>query len=434
MAKVSIVIPVYNVERYLRECLDSVKNQTLQDIEIICVDDGSKDSSGAILDEYANNDERFRIIHKQNEGYGKAMNIGMATATSPYIGIVESDDYIASNMFETLYTIIEKYKVDVVKSDHYEFCENYKGKYIEDYIPIINDEKYFDLYGKVLNVKEHECVLGFRKYTWSGLYRTSFLRQKKIAHNETSGAAFQDNGFWFQSMIMHSSIYFVKQAFYRYRIDNINSSIHSKGNPFAVCNEYDFIDSILQRMEAEGLPFYKWSTYIRIKDSANCITRVSNDNKEKLAKRVREEFLKASNLGRVDYNLYPSWCSEKNFKIVANPCAYAEDEKRKAEKLQKLVSNPVIIIYGAGEIGTKIYNSLREKGFSKKIYFAVSDDSFQGREIRGIPVNNINVLKKYVKEAFVIISVGKKNVEVVEQNVKKLQFEHWIHYSELELF
>ena len=94
MAKVSIVVPVYNVERYLEECLNSIKIQTLKDIEIICVDDGSTDLSAQILDNYAKKDNRFHVIHKQNEGYGRTMNIGISKATAPYVGIVESDDII----------------------------------------------------------------------------------------------------------------------------------------------------------------------------------------------------------------------------------------------------------------------------------------------------------------------------------------------------
>ena len=96
MPKVSVIIPVYNVEKYLRQCLDSVINQTLKDIEIICVDDGSTDNCPNILDEYAAKDARIKIIHKKNEGYGKAMNVGISHASGEYIGIVEPDDYIDS--------------------------------------------------------------------------------------------------------------------------------------------------------------------------------------------------------------------------------------------------------------------------------------------------------------------------------------------------
>ena len=92
--KVSILVPCYNVEKYLKQCLDSIVNQTLQDIEIICINDGSTDSTLDIIKQYAKNDDRFVVIDKQNEGYGKSMNRGLDAATGEYIGIVESDDWI----------------------------------------------------------------------------------------------------------------------------------------------------------------------------------------------------------------------------------------------------------------------------------------------------------------------------------------------------
>ena len=119
MPKVSVVIPVYNVEKYLRQCMDSVVNQTLREMEIIAVDDGSTDSSGAILDEYAAADPRVKVIHKANGGYGIGMNTGFDAATGEYIGIVESDDYADPEMFETLYNRAKLYDLDVVKSGFY---------------------------------------------------------------------------------------------------------------------------------------------------------------------------------------------------------------------------------------------------------------------------------------------------------------------------
>ena len=101
--KVSIIIPVCNVEVYLRECIESALNQTLKEIEIICVNDGSTDGSLRILKEYAAKDKRVKIIDKENAGYGHTMNIGMDMAQGEYIAILESDDYILPNMMQTLY-------------------------------------------------------------------------------------------------------------------------------------------------------------------------------------------------------------------------------------------------------------------------------------------------------------------------------------------
>ena len=85
--RVSLLVPIYNVEKYLRECLDSARNQTLQDIEVICINDGSKDSSRTIIQEYLDADERFRVIDKENSGYGVSMNMGLEAARGDYVGI-----------------------------------------------------------------------------------------------------------------------------------------------------------------------------------------------------------------------------------------------------------------------------------------------------------------------------------------------------------
>jgi len=117
--KVSIIVPIYNVEKYLKECIESLLNQTLMQIEIICVNDGSTDRSLQIAQEYSQKDNRLIIIDKQNYGYGHTMNRGLEIAKGEYIGIVESDDFVKENMFEILYNLAKKHDVDVVKSNFY---------------------------------------------------------------------------------------------------------------------------------------------------------------------------------------------------------------------------------------------------------------------------------------------------------------------------
>ena len=114
--KVSVVIPVYNTEEYLRECIESLRTQTLSEIEIIIVDDGSKEECARICDEIAETDERIRVIHKENAGAGLARNAGIAEARGEYVGFVDSDDYVAPEMFETLYGAAMKYGADLVLS------------------------------------------------------------------------------------------------------------------------------------------------------------------------------------------------------------------------------------------------------------------------------------------------------------------------------
>ena len=113
-AKISIIVPVYKVEPYLRKCLDSIVGQTYQKLEIILVDDGSPDSCGAICDAYAARDERIRVIHKENGGVASARNAGLDAATGDYIGWVDSDDWIEADMFECLLKGAEDYDADIV--------------------------------------------------------------------------------------------------------------------------------------------------------------------------------------------------------------------------------------------------------------------------------------------------------------------------------
>lgn len=114
--KVSVIVPVYKAEKYLNRCVDSIRNQTLKDIEIILVDDESPDNSPAICDEYAQTDSRIKVIHKKNAGAGMARNSALEIATGEYVGFTDADDFIDCNMFEELYNAAKKYEAELVIS------------------------------------------------------------------------------------------------------------------------------------------------------------------------------------------------------------------------------------------------------------------------------------------------------------------------------
>lgn len=141
MCKISVIIPVYNVELYIERCLESIINQTYKNLEIILVNDGSTDKSGTICDEYALKDSRIRVIHQKNGGLSSARNRGLDIATGEYIGFVDSDDWISTDMYQTLLTIALKYEVDIVECGVQQvYC--YKDFFYEDNIEI-NEDKIF---------------------------------------------------------------------------------------------------------------------------------------------------------------------------------------------------------------------------------------------------------------------------------------------------
>ena len=121
---ISIIVPVYNVEKYLSRCVDSILAQTFRDFELILVDDGSTDNSAEICNKYAAKDSRIKVIHKENGGQSSARNNGLEIAIGKYIGFVDSDDWISTDCFEYLYTLIEKFNADAVSADFVFAYEN----------------------------------------------------------------------------------------------------------------------------------------------------------------------------------------------------------------------------------------------------------------------------------------------------------------------
>lgn len=124
MPVVSVIVPVYNVEKYLERCVKSILNQTLTDIEIILVDDGSPDECGAICDRLKEQDNRIQVIHKSNGGLSSARNAGLKIATGEYVGFVDSDDDVELDMYEKMYTIAKRENVDFVMADYIRILES----------------------------------------------------------------------------------------------------------------------------------------------------------------------------------------------------------------------------------------------------------------------------------------------------------------------
>ena len=234
---VSILMPVYNAERYLRECLDSVAGQTFRDFEAICVNDGSTDESLFILEAYAARDDRFKVISRQNGGYGKAMNVALSHATGEYIGIVEPDDLIAPNMLEGLYRAAKENDCDIVRSNRIDFSEE-GDVFVEMHEP--------SECGVIFSPRERPHCFLKAPATWSGLYRRALLRDNGIRYSETPGAAYQDTGFSFQTWAFADRACLLHDAYYKYRRDNANSSTNSRRKIFDICTEYQLLRSSLE--------------------------------------------------------------------------------------------------------------------------------------------------------------------------------------------
>ena len=238
---VSVLVPICNVERYLRECLNSLVRQTLSDIQIICIDDGSSDSSPAILEEYSARDARIEVITKQNSGYGDSMNKGLDAARGKYLAIVESDDFVDEDAFERLVALAEEHDVEVVKTNFYTHLSD--TDYHED--PVLSNLEHCSC-GVVLDPADDQNIFLTQPAIWSAFYRRDFLEENGIRFLPTPGASFQDTSFNFKVFACARRVFCSDEAFLHYRIDNSNSSVKQLSKVFCICDEYREMWSFLE--------------------------------------------------------------------------------------------------------------------------------------------------------------------------------------------
>ncbi|MBQ9017259.1 glycosyltransferase [Candidatus Saccharibacteria bacterium] len=214
--KVSIVVPIYNVERYLEECIESLLAQTLEEIEIILIDDGSPDRCGEIVDRYAEKDARVVAVHRKNEGYSKAVNYGIRLARGEYIGIIESDDWVEPTMYEKLYKRAGG-EVDVVKCGFWTFNSAEKGAKRNVYYKNPSGVDLRKAPEANFTVRDWPKIVAFHASIWAALYRAEFI--KKIPLLDTTGASYQDFPFAIETLCRAKKIAVFSEPLVHWRND-----------------------------------------------------------------------------------------------------------------------------------------------------------------------------------------------------------------------
>ncbi len=365
MSKVSIIVPAYNAEAYLRQCLDSIVAQTLEEIQIICINDGSKDKTLTIMQEYASKDNRVLVVDKPNTGYGHSMNVGISQATGEYVGIVESDDYVLPDMYRALYGLAKEHDLDFIKSDFISFMEE-DGKRI-DYDRKLSTDMAF--YNRVINPqdKKNRPVFRFVMNTWTGIYKKGFLDQHYIRHNETPGASYQDNGFWFQTFSHATRVLFLDKPFYMNRRDNPNSSVYSKEKVFCMNEEYAYIYSLIEKDPVLKDNFMDVYCLKKFHNYMFTYNRVALEHKLVFIRRFSEEFIAAKEQGILNQELLSNQEKDILQRIIDDPDRYYMEriagEVNRADKngLNDITSMmQVSRVYKAGLVVTYIPRKIRD--------------------------------------------------------------------------
>ena len=296
MPKLSILVPIFNVEKYLDECLNSLAKQTLKDVEVICINDGSTDGSSNILQRYAKKYTNFTVINKKNSGYGDSMNQGLKKATGEYIGIVESDDFIEPNAFEELYKLATKTSADIVKANYFYHSE--AGDEIHE---VVKNQKL----NTPLSISDNPSILLEEPGIWSAIYRRDFLNKNKIRFRTTPGASYQDTGFHFKSFCAAKRIVYTKKAYLHYRTDNANSSVKSLEKVNYIVGEYAEIEKYIGNLDLSKEAIYtlqvaKFGAY-----HWN-LQRLPKTLAVKFAKTIKAEFKTTKESGLLQEKYFPS--------------------------------------------------------------------------------------------------------------------------------
>ena len=355
MCKVSVIIPVYNAEKYLEKCISSVLLQTLDDMEIICIDDGSTDASGQILDAYAQKDNRIKVLHKDNGGLVAARKEGIRLAKGTYIGYVDSDDWIEPEMYEQLYTLAKEHDADMVTSGY--FLEgNYttihldtleEGLYKDENYEALLNQMIYRMDKKETGLRASLCCKLFKKDKFQAI-------QNEIPESLTIS---EDKMCVIRYALECDSIYVHREPYYHYRINN-TSMVHSENSRYLLA-----VNEVYQYMRT----LYKHP-------------RFTSEMRDQAEIYLTELIMKGINtfLGFQNKNLLwidPYW-------------------------IDKISLNSKVVLYGAGELGKKYMRHLQNKEGLE--FVACVDPNFEKFNEEEFPVFPVDSLRELEYDYIVI--------------------------------
>lgn len=389
MVQLSIIVPVYNTEKYLSKCLYSIIGQTMQDIEIICVDDGSTDSSPHILKDYADKDKRIRVIHQENGGLVSARKAGVKAANGIYIGYVDSDDWVEPEMYERLYDCAMENRADMVSSGYF-FEGNYvsehydgvpEGMYDAERIGFLRENTIYSFSAKDVGIRGSLCCK---------IFLAEKLKEVQINIPEAVSMS-EDKLCVVSYLLACSRVYILKEAFYHYMI-HPESMVHAADSQYLLK-----VNAVYQYfLGLYGHPAFTKSMRLQ---AELYIT-------ELLYKGIN------SRMGFLDKNLLwidPEW-------------------------MERIPAKSRILLYGAGDLGRKYHQQIQN---SEKLYFAGCID-YGYERMEGYPFEVRNPAD-WTKLDFDVVVITIKNVDKAKEvraqlNGIGIKDSKIYHFEQKELF
>ena len=294
--KISVVVPVYNAENFLDESIPSLLNQTFKEIEVLCVNDGSKDNSLKILERFAKIDSRIKVIDKKNGGCGSARNMGLDYAVGEYIYFFDPDDYVLHNTFEELHNNATKNKSDLVMFKIARFID---GEPVDYSIPGFDFDNVFkgvDFNNFTFTYKDiKKYVLNASFAPWCKLYKKDLIESNGFRF--ATNVAFDDAPFHVQSLLKAKRISFIPDFFYHYRLSNPNSVNNTASNGIDIFKICDIVEDFLKENKFYG-EFVKEFELFKVVQIDNYLF---STNTEEYFQKAKEEFGKIDTSNSIIY-------------------------------------------------------------------------------------------------------------------------------------
>lgn len=412
--KVSVILPSYNVKNYIRQCIESVLNQTLNDIEVLCVDAFSNDGTLEIIKEYAKKDSRITIILSEKKSYGYQLNLGVAHASGKYIGIVETDDYIKPEMYNELYEEAYRRDADFVKADFDMFITTQDNTELSHRYNIPENTLFINYDQDISYYDYIESVYPPDVYIWNGIYKTEFIKKHGIRFNETPGAAYQDCGFRYQVALSVRHGFFIDKCLYHYRRDNISASTYSQRGLIYDYNEMMYLLDLYngnddyqiekKRYIARGM-FHSFLFELR--------KTLRNNNIESLNQIIemfRKEFYELYIHGILrERDMEPIlWW---NLTMLIEDCAKFCEMQSEMIKLDdrrfvwilEWARKDRIVFVGDGHFSKYAYTIMAANGLEEKIILCDNNEKKQGKLRYGKEIENpADVIKNYPDSLYLI--------------------------------
>ncbi len=390
--KVSVIMPSLNVKDYIEEAVRSVLCQNLREIEVICIDAGSDDGTWEILASLAKMDGRVILRHSDVKSYGYQVNMGIDMAKGEYLAILETDDYIAPEMYGQLYKAAVMQGCDYVKGDYLAYWTQDSGERF-----FINRKTFFEdsLYNEVIEPKRKSDVAAGDWYLWPGIYRRGFLLENKIRLSETPGAAFQDIGFLFQTTVCAKRALYLKEPYYRYCLDREGASSNSgKGLKYS----FQEFRRLCEMSGVRGGYGYweRQALYCRMSQSFVCCYAEMEEGRCGITDRERteyyawfqEELSNAMKNGIINSeNIRPEIWNKLNL-LLESEERYMEKAGGHASDIRKKIGAPgefPVIIWGCGYYGYGAYKWLKKQGYGIRA-FMDNNKELWGKTVNGIVV------------------------------------------------